>query len=119
MLKPIDILRVQLAPRSARSTPRPAGCMDRRTWSLLSEDFTKAKTGRTSPSVATQAGKALGSSGSSAIQKTLAGSALAQSGTSKRTSATVASAAGKALESGRSSATTKDLAGSVLEQRKR
>ena len=78
-----------------------------------------AKSGRTSPSVASQAGKALNNSNASAVQRSLAGSALAQAGTAKRTSAELASTASKALESPRSSAQTKDLAGSVLEQRRK
>jgi len=78
-----------------------------------------SKSGRTSPGVASQASKTLQSGNASAVQKSLAGSALAQAGTAKRTSPEVASTAGKALANPRASAVTKDLAGSVLEQRKR
>jgi hypothetical protein len=78
-----------------------------------------AKSGRTSPSVATQASHVLNSSSASAVQRSLAGSALSQSGTAKRTSPELASTAAKALESPRSSAQTRDLAGSVLEQRRK
>lgn len=78
-----------------------------------------SKSGRTSPSVAAQASRTLQSPSASAVQRSLAGSALAQAGTAKRTSPEVASTAGKALANPRASAVTKDLAGSVLEQRKR
>ena len=78
-----------------------------------------SKSGRTSPSVARQAAQTLGSAGASAVQRSLAGSALAQAGTAKQTSPQVASTAGKALANPRSADVTKDLAGSVLEQRRR
>ncbi len=76
-----------------------------------------AKSGNTSPRVASRASQALSSAGSSARQKSIAGSVLAQSGTSKQTSSTVATTASKALHDGRSNATTKALAGSALTQK--
>jgi hypothetical protein len=66
--------------------------------------------------VASSAGRALGSSGSSAIQRSLAGSALAQAGTSKVTSKAVETKASAALKSGASSTLTKQLAASVVSQ---
>jgi hypothetical protein len=78
-----------------------------------------AKSGRTSPSVATQASHVLNNPNASAVQRSLAGSALAQSGTAKRTSPEMASTAAKALDSPKSSTQTRDLAGSVLEQRRK
>ena len=81
-------------------------------------DFSSmAKSGNTSPRVATKAAQALSSSSSSARQKSIAGSVLAQSGTSKQTSPAVATKAAKALDDGRSNATTKTLAGSALTQK--
>ncbi len=71
---------------------------------------------RTSPQVASTAGKALGSSSSSALQKSLAGSALRQSGTSAQTGDSTEHKASKALDNARSSSLTKTLAGSVVAQ---
>lgn len=76
--------------------------------------MTKEKSG---PKVARTASKVLSNSGSSATAKSLAGSALAQAGTSKQSSAKTASTAGKALNDGRTSTSTRTLAGSVLTQK--
>jgi hypothetical protein len=56
-------------------------------------------------------------SGASKTAKSLAGSALAQAGTSKQSSRATASTAAKALNDGRTSASTRTLAGSVLTQK--
>lgn len=74
---------------------------------------------QTSPRVASVAGKALGSSTSSAAQKSLAGSALRQAGTSAQTGASIERAASRALDSSRSSKVTQTLAGSVVSQSNR
>ncbi|WP_066736124.1 hypothetical protein [Cupriavidus sp. D384] len=71
---------------------------------------------RTSPQVASTAGKTLGGSSSSALQKSLAGSALRQSGTTAQTGANTESKASKALDNPRSSPLTKTLAGTVVAQ---
>jgi hypothetical protein len=76
-----------------------------------------AKSGQTSRSIASAAGKALNNPGASAQQKSLAGSVLSQSGNGKQTSPSVAEKAAKALNDGRSNATTKSLAGSALTQK--
>lgn len=72
----------------------------------------------TGSKVASQAGKTLGSSRSSGLQKSLAGSALAQSGTNKVTSAAIEKKASSALQNS-SSTTTKALAGSLVSQSKK
>jgi hypothetical protein len=69
--------------------------------------------------VSSLAGKTLGSDGASKIQKSLAGSALAQSGTSKVTSKAMETKASGALQSEKSNAVTKSLAGSVVAQSKK
>ncbi len=69
--------------------------------------------------VSTLAGKTLGNSNASQVQKSLAGSALAQSGTTKTTSKNVEAKAANALKNGNSSATTRSLAGSVVSQSNR
>jgi hypothetical protein len=76
-----------------------------------------ARSGRTSPPVATTASRALSSPSAGARQKSLAGSVLAQSGTGKQTSAPIATKASEALTDGRSNGTTKRLAGSALSQK--
>lgn len=70
----------------------------------------------TSGKVASAAGRALSNSKSSSIQRSLAGSALAQAGTGKVTSKSMESTASAALKNPRSSATTRQLAGSVTSQ---
>jgi hypothetical protein len=71
---------------------------------------------QTSDRVATIAGKTLGSSSASSVQKSLAGSALRQAGTKAQTGARIETKAAHALESTKSSAVTKTLAGSVVAQ---
>ena len=71
---------------------------------------------QTSPSVASSAGKALGSSSSSALQKSLTGPALRQSGTRVQTGASTEAKAGKALDNPHSASLTRTLAGSVASQ---
>lgn len=72
---------------------------------------------KTSSRVGTTASKVLSNPNASAAAKSLAGSALAQTGTNKQTSPAVATKAAKALDDGRSSGTTKTLAGSTLTQK--
>ena len=55
--------------------------------------------------------------GASKTAKSLAGSALAQAGTTKQSSEATATTAAKALNDGRTSASTRTLAGSVLTQK--
>lgn len=71
---------------------------------------------QTSSRVATVAGKTLGSSTASTIQKTLAGSALRQAGNPAQTGARTEDQASRALDSQKSSAVTKTLTGSVVAQ---
>lgn len=73
----------------------------------------KNQTGHT---IAKLASKVLQSSTASNIQKTLAGSALAQTHTTKTTSSSVEKIAAKALQSDHYSKTTKSLAGSIVSQ---
>jgi len=74
---------------------------------------------KTSSRVASTAGKALGSRNSSALQKSLAGSALRQAGRPAQTSSGLEHKASSALEGNRSSALTRTLAGSVVSQSNR
>lgn len=76
-----------------------------------------SKSEKTSRGVAHKAAKVLSNPTSSKTAKTLAGSALAQSGTKKQTSSRVASTAARILDNSKSSKTSKSLAGSVLTQR--
>ncbi|WP_421556161.1 hypothetical protein [Pseudomonas kitaguniensis] len=73
-------------------------------------------TKKTSGKMATLAAEVLSNPNASAIAKSLAASALAQSGTDKQTSAHMEEKAGKALQSDKYSAGTKSLAASVLAQ---
>lgn len=73
----------------------------------------------TGKKTASLAGKTLGSTNASAIQKSLAGSALAQAGTNKTTSKSMESKASAALKSGQSATATKSLAGSLVSQSKK
>lgn len=73
-------------------------------------------TKKTSEKMATLAAETLNNHNASAIAKSLAASALAQSGTDKQTSAEMEEKAGKALQSGQYSEQTKSLAASVLSQ---
>ena len=76
-----------------------------------------AKNEKTSSGVASKASGVLRNPYSSETAKSLAGSALAQSGTNKSTSPAVAKVAAKALDSGSTNRNTKSLAGSVLTQK--
>lgn len=71
---------------------------------------------QTSPKVSSVAGKTLGNASASSIQKTLAGSALRQSGSSAQTGAKTEDRAARALDNPHSSKVTKTLAGSVVSQ---
>lgn len=71
---------------------------------------------QTSPSVAAIAGKTLSSTSSSAVQKSLAGSALRQAGGPAQTGPKTEHKASRALDSRTSSLVTKTLAGSVVSQ---
>lgn len=74
---------------------------------------------QTFPRVASAAGKTLGTSSASTLQKSLAGSALRQAAGSAQTSAGMEQKASRALEGSRSSTLTKTLAGSVVSQSNR
>lgn len=76
-------------------------------------------TKQTSPRVASIAGKTLQSDSASALQRSLAGSALRQAGTPAQTGAKTESKASGALDNSRSAATTRTLAGSVVSQSNR
>ncbi|MFD3231710.1 hypothetical protein [Rahnella aceris] len=71
---------------------------------------------QTSKAVAAQAAKTLNDPNASAIQRSLAGSALSQSKTGKETGKAMEAKAATALENPRSSALTRQLAGSVVSQ---
>lgn len=71
---------------------------------------------KTSTSVASLAAKTLRSDSSSAIQKELAGSAMAQVASGKQTGAEMETKASHVLDSNKYNATTKTLAASVLAQ---
>lgn len=74
---------------------------------------------QTSDDVASRAARILQDANASQIQRSLAGSALAQNGTSKQTGAEMEEIASKALSSDKYNATTKELAASVLSQSNR
>lgn len=73
-------------------------------------------TKETSTRIASLAAEILQNSNASQIQKSLAGSALSQSGSSKQTGATMETKAAKVLSSGKYAEETKELAASVLSQ---
>lgn len=73
-------------------------------------------TKQTSSPVASLAARTLNNSSASQIQKSLAGSALAQSGTKKQTGPATEDAASRALRSGSAAPVTKRLAASVVSQ---
>ncbi|VVO40500.1 hypothetical protein [Pseudomonas fluorescens] len=73
-------------------------------------------TKQTSTSVASLASQVLRNDSSSAIQKELAGSAMAQASTGKQTGADMETRASHVLDSNKYNATTKSLAASVLAQ---
>jgi len=73
-------------------------------------------TKRTSSKVASQAAATLSDPNASATAKSLAASALAQSGTGKQTGSAMEDKASKVLQSDKYSDDTKSLAGTVLAQ---
>ncbi|MEM0950278.1 hypothetical protein [Dinoroseobacter sp. S76] len=73
-------------------------------------------TKRTSREVASKAAATLSDPNASATAKSLAASALAQSGTGKQTGAAMEDRASKVLQSDKYSSDTKSLAGTVLSQ---
>lgn len=73
----------------------------------------------TGSKIASSAARTLSDPNASQIQRSLAGSALAQSGTSKVTSKGMETKASAALKSQTASATTKALAGSLVSQSKK
>lgn len=75
-----------------------------------------SNTKQTSSRVASLAGKTLQSGSASALQRSLAGSALRQAGTPAQTGARTEGKASGALDNARSSSTTRTLAGSVVSQ---
>jgi hypothetical protein len=74
---------------------------------------------QTTPRVATLAAKTLQSPNASAVQRSLAGSALRQAGTPAQTGAKTETRASAALGNPRASTTTQTLAGSVVSQSNR
>lgn len=78
-----------------------------------------ANSKQTSSRVASLAGKTLQSGSASAVQRSLAGSALRQAGTTAQTGARTEGKASTALDNQRSSATTRTLAGSIVSQSNR
>lgn len=78
-----------------------------------------SKNEQTGGRVTKAASSVLRNPSASAAAKSLAGSALAQTHTSKQTSVAVAKTAANALNDGRTNTTTKTLAGSVLTQKTR
>jgi hypothetical protein len=80
------------------------------------ESFTSKKPKQRSPRVASVAGKTLGSSSRSTIQKTLAGSAPRQAGRRAQTGAKTEDKASRALDDPNSATVTKTLADSVVSQ---
>ena len=73
-------------------------------------------TKQSSDELAAKASETLKDSKASDIQKSLAGSVLAQTNTGKQTGADMETKAGKALQSSKYNDDTKELAGSVLSQ---
>lgn len=74
---------------------------------------------QTSSRVASVAGKALQNDSASALQKTLAGSALRQAGSAAQTGSRTEDKASRALDNPKSSPVTRTLAGSVVSQANR
>ncbi|ECA4737029.1 hypothetical protein ELQ56_07425 [Salmonella enterica subsp. enterica serovar Lerum] len=73
-------------------------------------------TKKTSSTIASQAAQVLKNPNASAIQKSLSGSALSQSGTSNQTGGKMETKASKVLNSSKYNDQTKTLAASVLSQ---
>lgn len=78
-----------------------------------------ANTKQTSHHVASTAARTLSNPSSSALQKSLAGSALRQSGTKAQTGASMEAKASQALTNPRSAAVTKALGASLVSQSSR
>ncbi|QLQ28681.1 hypothetical protein H4W19_07475 [Pseudoxanthomonas mexicana] len=76
-----------------------------------------AKNEKTSTHIASKASAVLRSPNSSKAAKSIAGSALAQTGTGKTTSLKIATKAAKALDSNQTGKANKAIAGSVLTQK--
>lgn len=76
-------------------------------------------TKQTSNRVASVAGKTLQSPSSSAVLRSIAGSALRQAGTPAQTGSKIEGTASRALDNSRSSKVTQTLAGSVVAQSNR
>ena len=76
-----------------------------------------SKREQSGPKVTKAASSVLRDPGASKMAKSLAGSTLAQAGTSKQSSPKTASTAGKALNDGRTNSATRSMAGSVLTQK--
>lgn len=74
---------------------------------------------QTSTRVASVAGKTLQSSGANSLQKSLAGSALRQAGSTAQTGARTEDKASRALDNPKSAPVTQTLAGSVVSQSNR
>ncbi len=74
---------------------------------------------QTSSDIGSLAGSVLNNTNSSKIQRTLAGSALSQTGTSSQTSGRMEAIAGRVLQSDHYSDVTHSLAASVLAQSKK
>lgn len=83
------------------------------------ELFVPSNPKQTSPRVASVAGKALQSSSSSDLQKSLAGSALRQRSSGAQTGAKTEARASHALDNPKSSSVTRTLAGSLVSQSNR
>lgn len=71
---------------------------------------------QTSPTISTLASDVLRNPNASKIQKSLAGSALSQKGTTNQTGSKMEGIASKVLNSDKYNDTTKSLAGTVLSQ---
>ncbi|MBB4224894.1 hypothetical protein GGD71_005703 [Variovorax guangxiensis] len=71
---------------------------------------------QTSPAVASVAGRTLGNASASGLQRSLAGSALRQSGPPAQTGVKTEDRASRALDNPHSFKVTKTLAGSVVSQ---
>lgn len=88
-------------------------------WLTSSAACMSKNTKQTSSRVASLAGKTLQSNSASALQRSLAGSALRQVGTTAQTGAKTEGKASSTLGRSRSAATTKTLAASVVSQSSR
>lgn len=78
-----------------------------------------SNTKQTSSRVASTAGRTLQSNNTSALQKSLAGSALRQAGNAAQTGARTETKASQALDNPKSAPLTRTLAGSVVSQSNR